>query len=408
MNTPRPPYDPLDQALARKLRDHAPKGAHGQTPSWDEFRSRAAQTAGAAGAVGAVTAAKRKLGRWIKISATSAAAMAAAVVVGGYVLGWYDRVEMQAVQLAYSAMEFEKAAEPNPPTVLASATPHRTVRPVSLLDVEPIDRPAETPTADAEEVPVQTADKPSATPKTEQKRNDRRSSGAFVPSDDLTPVKKPADRKLRIGAYAALGSSSGASGSRASNAEVVTADYTVGKYTGQMGFERGELKHDFPVSVGLSLDIPLVPRLRLSTGLLYTYVHSSAATVSGFDYRYDYRTHYLGVPVAVSYDFLVSRPVDLYVTGGAAAEWAVASAARAEVYSTTGELLTSKSESIDAQGAMVSFNLGVGVNVRLSPRVGLYAEPGVTTYLPNDSHPINFRTSEPVQFSVRAGIRVKL
>lgn len=388
----RPIYDPstdaLDQALARRLHDHSVEGG----ADWASFSARQARN----------RLPMRRPQRWIGRTAVAALVLGVLVAGGWYLWGWNNGVEQQAWVVAQTKLGLAPESKPLPgrpeyPALLAHARPTQTsMAPLSLAD-----KPIATPEPESQEAPKQEGHRSTARPK-------ERPTSPNEFATQATQSKRTRDRKLRIGAYTALGTGSGNAGSKNLRQSAVAMDYAVGKYQGNQVFDPSELKHDFPVSVGVSLDIPLVPRLRLSTGLMYTYVRSSASASTGVNYNYEQEVHYLGIPVSVAYDFFVSRPVDLYVTGGTAVEWAVASKGRSEVRSITGDLLSEERKSLGTQGVMVSFNVGLGVGVRLSPRVGLYAEPGVTGYLPNDSHPITFRTTSPVQFSLRAGIRVKL
>lgn len=189
---------------------------------------------------------------------------------------------------------------------------------------------------------------------------------------------------------------------------MATMGYRVGKYEGEVDFASAEFTHSFPVSVGASLQIELVRNLNLETGLLYSYLCSQSRKEPSVTYKYTREVHYLGIPVGLSYNFLNNRRLDLYATAGAMVEYVVAAKATSQVLSKQGDYISSSSNKIDTRGVMVSFNAGVGINVHLTPTVGLYAEPGISTYLDNDTHPVNFRTQSPVQFSLRAGVRVKL
>ncbi len=76
-------------------------------------------------------------------------------------------------------------------------------------------------------------------------------------------------------------------------------------------------KHHFPVSVGLQVGVPLLPRLSLTTGVVYT------QTSSDFTYQYgsgqmvvNQSLHYVGIPVALSYEVWGSSRLHTYVNVG--------------------------------------------------------------------------------------------
>ena len=54
-----------------------------------------------------------------------------------------------------------------------------------------------------------------------------------------------------------------------------------------------------------------------------------------------------------------------------------------------------------------SVGAGVGVEFRLSGKLGLYLDPGVRYYFPN-SQPKSIRTDKPFMFNFDAGLRFSL
>ena len=76
-------------------------------------------------------------------------------------------------------------------------------------------------------------------------------------------------------------------------------------------------KHHFPVSVGLQVGVPLLPRLSLTTGVVYT------QTSSDFTYQYgsgqmvvNQSLHYVGIPVGLSYEVWGISHLHTYVNVG--------------------------------------------------------------------------------------------
>lgn len=208
-------------------------------------------------------------------------------------------------------------------------------------------------------------------------------------------------------AYSNMGYSSQSSAYTSLAQSATTMQYQVGKYEGRMNIPDRDFTHKFPLSLGLSLDIPLAGRLSLSTGLVYSYLESNTRQEPNMEYRYTQQSHYLGLPLNLSYRFFDSRRVDLYATAGGMIEGALSSRGISEVYSHGNRISITKSN-LDAPGLLVSFNAGVGVNVNIIPSFGLYLEPGITHYIPNSNHPISYRTQSPVAFNLRVGFKLKL
>lgn len=178
----------------------------------------------------------------------------------------------------------------------------------------------------------------------------------------------------------------------------------LGNYLDAVNFADSDFSHKLPVTVGLNVDFALTDRLAIGTGVMYSYLESTATAEKDFTYRYTQKLHYVGIPISLSYKFIKNKLLDLYVTAGAMAEIAVAANAHTEV-SKNGTLLSSQQSNITAKGVQLSVNAGVGINVHLSRTIGIYAEPGIGHYFKNAEMPPTYYTQSPVQFNLRAGVK---
>lgn len=407
--------DRLDDALRGSLSELQPSDA----PSWDRFEAYRAQRQ--------VLGTRRSL---VLRRGLSVAAAAAAVVVLSLVV-WrvtsfspFEMPKMSLVELP-SVMAKNQTIE----RIKESGNVALAARPTILLHAAPAPAPAPALDNDnAKRIERQVTQPDSAQEVIQPKEKEdeqvvqkpkRETPDWQNPDFDRVQTNKNAaqnqERKKRApristGLYAGLGSSiqSRSSLKQAASMPMETMDYRVGKYEGEVDFSSAEFTHSFPVSVGASLQIELVRNLNLETGLLYSYLCSQSRKEPSVTYKYTREVHYLGIPIGLSYNFLTNRRLDLYATAGGMVEYAVSATATSQVLSQNGAAISSSRNKIETHGVMVSFNAAVGINVHLTPKVGLYAEPGVSAYLDNDTHPVNFRTQSPVQFSLRAGVRVKL
>lgn len=381
MNTD--PRDPIDQLLGERFGSFEPSG---EVPSWDSFEHR------------------RSLRLRRMRVVTALCASAAAVVVGFLVAPVMHTVPFDMPQIELSALNLPTIPEPIEPqeqiaTQESLPVRVRKAKELTSASAEPFDGDS----SSVQSLPTEhiASDQPQReTPKSSTKWPSANNAVA-------TYRARPKDKaRWAVGLFANVGYSDvGKTGGR----QDVMMGYSVGKYMGEMRFDARELRHDFPVSVGASVQIGLARNLNFETGLSYTYLRSTSKKEPEMSYRYTQTLHYIGIPLGVSYAFLSNRRVDLYATGGAMVEYAVGGEVLSEVYSNTGaDLVSSSRSTIDTRGLMVSFNVAAGLNVNLTPTVGLYVEPGVSTYLDNDTHPVNFRTQSAVQFNLRAGIKVKL
>lgn len=157
-----------------------------------------------------------------------------------------------------------------------------------------------------------------------------------------------------------------------------------------------ETKHHQPISVGMQVGFHLLPKLKLSTGLVYTKVSSDF--ISGVS---DTRTvstqdlHYIGIPLNLSYSVWEYKGLHTYVTAGG--EGAVNIKNHAE---TDGEVKESKRDKMQW-----STNASVGIQYDFIPQLGVYVEPGMKYYFDNGSQIENIFKDKKLNFNIQFGLR---
>lgn len=157
-----------------------------------------------------------------------------------------------------------------------------------------------------------------------------------------------------------------------------------------------ETKHHQPISVGMQVGFHLLPKLKLSTGLVYTKVSSDF--ISGV---YDTRTvstqdlHYIGIPLNLSYFVWEYKGLHTYVTAGG--EGAVNIKNHTE---TDGEVKESKRDKMQW-----STNASVGIQYDFIPQLGVYVEPGMKYYFDNGSQIENIFKDKKLNFNIQFGLR---
>lgn len=157
-----------------------------------------------------------------------------------------------------------------------------------------------------------------------------------------------------------------------------------------------ETKHHQPISVGMQVGIHLLPKLKLSTGLVYTKVSSDF--ISGVS---DTRTvstqdlHYIGIPLNLSYSVWEYKGLHTYVTAGG--EGAVNIKNHTE---TDGEVKESKRDKMQW-----STNASVGIQYDFIPQLGVYVEPGMKYYFDNGSQIENIFKDKKLNFNIQFGLR---
>lgn len=166
-----------------------------------------------------------------------------------------------------------------------------------------------------------------------------------------------------------------------------------------------KLDHRVPFTVGIGVQYELTDRWAIESGATYTYLHSSGKSEGMFAYTTSQELHYVGVPLTASYKFIDSKRFELYARAGGAVERAVA-AKRTKTIGTTDETLSnSTSQKIECQGVQLSATVGVGAELKLSQRVGIYAEAGAGYFFDNNQ-PLSYRTEHPLSLTLQAGARL--
>lgn len=160
-----------------------------------------------------------------------------------------------------------------------------------------------------------------------------------------------------------------------------------------------ETKHHQPISVGMQVGFHLLPKLKLSTGLVYTKVSSDF--ISGVS---DTRTvstqdlHYIGIPLNLSYSVWEYKGLHTYVTAGG--EGAVNIKNHTE---TDGEVKESKRDKMQW-----STNASVGIQYDFIPQLGVYVEPGLKYYFDNGSQIENIFKDKKLNFNIQFGLRFNI
>ena len=158
-------------------------------------------------------------------------------------------------------------------------------------------------------------------------------------------------------------------------------------------------KHHQPILVGMQVGFHLFPKLKLSTGLVYTKVSSDF--ISGVS---DTRTvstqdlHYIGIPLNLSYSVWEYKGLHTYVTAGG--EGAVNIKNHTE---TDGEVKESKRDKMQW-----STNASVGIQYDFIPQLGVYVEPGMKYYFDNGSQIENIFKDKKLNFNIQFGLRFNI
>lgn len=169
-----------------------------------------------------------------------------------------------------------------------------------------------------------------------------------------------------------------------------------------------KINHKMPVTVGASVFYNLGKRWGIGTGITYTKL--SADLHSGSDSNYiqsDQTIHYVGVPVQVNYNVIKNTGFTGYLTGGTLIEKAVSGGLRTK-YVVENTLKDETEEKLSSKPTQISVNAAAGVQLNITNRLGVYAEPGVAYHF-NDNSALNTIYKEkPLNFNLKFGLRWSL
>ena len=177
-------------------------------------------------------------------------------------------------------------------------------------------------------------------------------------------------------------------------------EYLLASYKAIQRNQQGKAKHHAPVSVGLQVAFGIAPRLSLSTGMVYTRTSSDFYPYApSSSYNVHQVLHYVGIPVGLNYEFWQSGGFHAYVMAGAEADYNVKNDTEEEGV---------KKEDAKRDRVQFSGKASLGAQYDITPKVGLYIEPGAKYYFDNGSHVENTFKDKKLNFNLQFGLRFNL
>lgn len=172
--------------------------------------------------------------------------------------------------------------------------------------------------------------------------------------------------------------------------------------------ESPEVSFSLPFSVGVGLDWQFAKHWAVGLGLRYTNLSRTfVGDYVGDGYRLpqtdiDNHQHWLGIPVNVYYAFVNTSRWRVHVFTGGSMEFLVDND-----YLVHG---TQKDIHYHQRGTRPQFSagLGLGVEFKITPWLGVYLDPSFRYYFRPDLQPRSLRTIQPLRFDIEAGLRFSL
>ena len=154
-------------------------------------------------------------------------------------------------------------------------------------------------------------------------------------------------------------------------------------------------KHHAPLSVGMQVGVGIMPRLTLSTGVVYTRTSSDFQPNGVDDYTVHQVLHYVGVPLGVNYRVWSKNGFSAYVMAGGEADFNVKNDTEDSGYKEDAKL----------DRPQFSAKASLGLQYDVAPQVGLYMEPGAKYYFDNGSSIENTFKDKKLNFNFQFGLR---
>lgn len=141
----------------------------------------------------------------------------------------------------------------------------------------------------------------------------------------------------------------------------------------------GSGKYKMPVTAGVTVERKFNKHLALETGLLYTNLRAAQ------------NLHYLGIPVKLNITLAETPKLELYASVGGVADKCMAGA---------------PDNDFRHEPVQLAVMAGVGVSYKVSDKIALFAEPGVSHHFKTDSKLETLRTARPTNFNLICGLRM--
>ena len=176
--------------------------------------------------------------------------------------------------------------------------------------------------------------------------------------------------------------------------------------------EGTEFSFGLPVSAGIGLRYDFNPRWGIGTGVVYTHLSRSFLGDYGkeredgsifmlYDTDITNQQHYIGIPVNVFFNIVNTGNWNFHVRLDGMGEKLVDN--HFLVHVSDGDLHLHQK----AEGLEFSAGVGVGLEFKFSPNVGIYFDPTLRYYF-NGNQPRSLRTIQPLRMDFEAGVRFSL
>ena len=179
--------------------------------------------------------------------------------------------------------------------------------------------------------------------------------------------------------------------------------------------EGTEFSFGLPVSAGIGLRYDFNPRWGIGTGIVYTNLSRSflgdynkestipedKSLITLYDTDITNQQHYIGIPVNVFFNIVNTGNWNFHVRLDGMGEKLVDN--HFLIHDSDGDIHLHQK----AEGLQFSAGVGVGLEFKFSPNVGIYFDPTLRYYF-DGNQPRSIRTIQPLRMDFEAGLRFSL
>lgn len=167
-----------------------------------------------------------------------------------------------------------------------------------------------------------------------------------------------------------------------------------------------DTRHRLPVTTGIALRYRLPMGLGIETGVNYTWLSSTLTSGSEQSHYTSTREmHYIGIPLNISYTVWDSRYLGIYVSAGGLMEKCVGGSTLTQYTLNSEALGADRREPLTVNPLQWSVNATAGVQLNITPAIGLYAEPGIAWWFDDGTDLETIYKTRPLNFYLRFGLR---
>ncbi|MDR2126504.1 MAG: hypothetical protein LBP63_06725 [Prevotellaceae bacterium] len=165
--------------------------------------------------------------------------------------------------------------------------------------------------------------------------------------------------------------------------------------------EATDIKHQYPLNLGIRIKKSIGTRIIMKTGLSYSYFLSE---FNNMGRKIQQQIHYVGIPVGVEFLLWNKNSFNIYLSGEFAAEKGISYHYR-EAAQEISDIKSYKTDDGSVHGLQFSANAGLGISYNFLKNIGIYVEPNAVYYIKDIRQPQSFRTEKPFNFGLNIGLK---